>query len=167
MVAWIARVLVFSLAVIAPLPNTDQAITHLLDRVTFGTRPGDVEHVKEMGVERYLDEQLHPDRLGDSGLAARLAEFETLRMSSSKIAHEFEIPLEQARKAAAEAGAGEGQPRQEEQRRAATVMQELQQQKILRAAYSTRQLQEVLVDFWFNHFNVDARKGADRFLLTE
>ena len=44
---------------------------------------------------------------------------------------------------------------------------ELSQQKLLRAAYSERQLQEVLVDFWFNHFNVDARKGADRFLLTE
>ena len=46
-------------------------------------------------------------------------------------------------------------------------MIELSQQKLLRAAYSERQLQEVLVDFWFNHFNVDARKGADRFLLTE
>ena len=46
-------------------------------------------------------------------------------------------------------------------------MIELSEQKLLRAAYSERQLQEVLVDFWFNHFNVDARKGAARFLLTE
>jgi uncharacterized protein (DUF1800 family) len=44
---------------------------------------------------------------------------------------------------------------------------ELQQQKVIRAVYSDRQLQEVLADFWFNHFNVDARKGADRFLITE
>ena len=44
---------------------------------------------------------------------------------------------------------------------------ELSEQKILRAVYSERQLQEVLVDFWFNHFNVDARKGRVRFLLTE
>ena len=166
MIAWIARALVFSLAVIAPLPNTDQAITHLIDRVTFGARPGDVEHVRAIGVERYLDEQLHPDRLDDSGLTARLAAFETLRMSSSRIAQEFEMPLQQARRAAAEAG-GDGKPPQEQQRRAAAVVQELQQQKILRAAYSARQLQEVLVDFWFNHFNVDARKGVDRFLLTE
>src|SRR5258708_36484108 len=103
MIAWIARVLVFSLAVIAPLPNTDQAITHLLDRVTFGVRPGDVEHVKEMGVERYLDEQLHPDRLPDNSVDARLTDFETLRMSSRKIAQEFERPLQEARKAAAAA----------------------------------------------------------------
>ena len=41
------------------------------------------------------------------------------------------------------------------------------EQKVLRAVYSERQLQEVLTDFWFNHFNVDARKGRDRFLLTE
>jgi uncharacterized protein (DUF1800 family) len=48
-----------------------------------------------------------------------------------------------------------------------SVMVELSQQKLLRAVYSDRQLQEVLTDFWFNHFNVDARKGRDRFLLTE
>ena len=44
---------------------------------------------------------------------------------------------------------------------------ELAEQKVLRAVYSERQLQEVLTDFWFNHFNVDARKGRDRFMLTE
>ncbi len=44
---------------------------------------------------------------------------------------------------------------------------ELSQQKILRAVYSERQLEEVLTDFWFNHFNVDARKGPSAFLLTE
>ena len=53
------------------------------------------------------------------------------------------------------------------QLRANSVMVELSEQKLLRAVYSERQLQEVLTDFWFNHFNVDARKGADRFLLTE
>ena len=53
------------------------------------------------------------------------------------------------------------------QQQANSVMVELAEQKLLRAVYSERQLQEVLTDFWFNHFNVDARKGADRFLLTE
>ena len=47
------------------------------------------------------------------------------------------------------------------------MLVELSEQKLLRAVYSERQLQEVLTDFWFNHFNVDARKGRDRFLLTE
>ena len=53
------------------------------------------------------------------------------------------------------------------QQKANSVMVELSEQKLLRAVYSERQLQEVLTDFWFNHFNVDARKGADRFVLTE
>ena len=47
------------------------------------------------------------------------------------------------------------------------MLLELQEQKLLRATYSEKQLQEVLTDFWFNHFNVDARKGRDRYLLTE
>ena len=49
----------------------------------------------------------------------------------------------------------------EAQRKQREVVVELSEQKMLRAAYSERQLQEVLTDFWFNHFNVDARKGAD------
>src|SRR5207247_2978210 len=53
------------------------------------------------------------------------------------------------------------------QQKANSVVVELAEQKLLRAVYSERQLQEVLTDFWFNHFNVDARKGQDRFLLTE
>ena len=46
------------------------------------------------------------------------------------------------------------------------VVDELMQAKLLRAIYSDRQLEEVMADFWFNHFNVFINKGADRFLLT-
>src|SRR5262249_18840753 len=53
------------------------------------------------------------------------------------------------------------------QQKANSVVLELSEQKILRATYSERQLQEVLTDFWFNHFNVDVRKGRDRFFVTE
>jgi uncharacterized protein (DUF1800 family) len=47
------------------------------------------------------------------------------------------------------------------------VVRDLAESKILRAVHSNRQLNEVLVDFWFNHFNVFIEKGADRFLTTE
>ena len=40
------------------------------------------------------------------------------------------------------------------------------QAKVLRATYSDRQLDEVMTDFWFNHFNIFINKGADRFLVT-
>jgi uncharacterized protein (DUF1800 family) len=46
------------------------------------------------------------------------------------------------------------------------VIAELQQAKLLRALYSERQLQEVMTDFWFNHFNIYARKDADQYLVT-
>ena len=167
MAAWMVRSLLFGLAVLA-LPTDDAAIRHVIDRISFGARPGDVERVKTIGLDRYLDEQLHPDRLTDEGLDARLAELSTLRLSSRDIAERFEIPQVKARQAAAaNANGADPKPDPAMQQRANTPMLELQEQKILRAVYSTRQLQEVLVDFWFNHFNVDARKGADRFMLTD
>jgi uncharacterized protein (DUF1800 family) len=168
-----AVLLSFSLAVVAGPPD-EAAIVHVLNRVAFGPSPGDIQRVRTIGISRYIDEQLHPDRLSDAGMEARLAGLRTLRMSSREIAQEFEIPQLKAQLAKRQAGAKDGdqpeppapgQPGQ--QRRANLVVIELSQQKLLRAAYSERQLQEVLVDFWFNHFNVDARKGADRFLLTE
>jgi uncharacterized protein (DUF1800 family) len=125
MTAWITHILL-SVAVFATIPADHDAINHLLDRTSFGIRPGDVEHVQAVGVERYIDEQLRPQRLSDADVEARLA-----------LINQSDMPVV-----------------------------DLQQQKIIRAVYSNRQLQEVLVDFWFNHFNVDARKGADRLLLT-
>jgi uncharacterized protein (DUF1800 family) len=167
MTAWIARALLFSLAVFA-IPSDEAAVKHVVDRLSFGARAGDVEHVKALGIDKYIEEQLHPERLPDAGLDARLADLSTLRMTSRDIAEKFELPQLRARRAAAANGnAADVKPDPTEQQHANTPVLELQEQKVLRAVYSTRQLQEVLVDFWFNHFNVDARKGADRFMLTE
>jgi uncharacterized protein (DUF1800 family) len=163
-------------------PDSDEAIVHVLNRVAFGPTQADMQHVRAVGIARYLDEQLHPERLNDSGMEARLGRLQTLHLSSREIAEQFEIPQLQARRAKKQAAGKDGNaappnqnvqnvqnnpPTPEEQRRANQVVVELSEQKLLRAAYSERQLQEVLVDFWFNHFNVDARKGATRFLLTE
>src|SRR5882757_1318035 len=150
--------------------SNDKTIVHVLNRVAFGPGSGDLERVRAIGVTRYIDDQLHPERLTDAGMDARLAGLQTLRMTSREIAEQFEIPQLQARRAKQQAAASDKtqlQPDPEEQRRANQVVIELSEQKLLRAVYSERQLQEVLVDFWFNHFNVDARKGATRFLLTE
>ncbi len=93
-------------------------------------------------------------------------------MSADAIRTEFELPQIQARRQRQLAAAGNGTdaqpppPSPEMQARNNQVLLELGEQKLLRAIYSDRQLQEVMTDFWFNHFNVDARKGRDRFLLT-
>ena len=93
-------------------------------------------------------------------------------MSSRAIAERFEEPLLESRRDKRndqkDNDSANMQPRQAMIRQQAnTVVAELGQQKLLRAIYSERQLQEVLTDFWFNHFNVDARKGPERFMLTE
>src|SRR5213079_3433261 len=92
-----------------------------------------------------------------------------LTLSSREIADRFEIPQLQARRQKKENAAQGDQTKAPDpgQQRANLVVVELGEQKVLRAVYSERQLQEVLTDFWFNHFNVDARKGPDRFMLTE
>ncbi len=158
----------------ATFPKDDSAIVHVLSRTAFGPRPGDLERVRSQGIQRYIDEQLRPERLSDAPMASRLAGLTTIGLSSRQIAEQYELPQIQARqqkKANAnnnDTASGDAkQPPDPLQQRANNVMVELSEQKLLRAVYSERQLQEVLTDFWFNHFNVDARKGADRFMLTE
>jgi uncharacterized protein (DUF1800 family) len=149
--------------------TTDQTIVHVLNRVAFGPRQGDVERVRAMGIARYIDQQLHPERLRDEGVEERLAALSTLQMSLQAIADDIERPLLEARRERKQTDeAVQGQPMRpnDAQQRANSLVVELSEQKLVRAIYSERQLQEVLVDFWFNHFNVDARKGRDRFLIT-
>ena len=257
---------------------------HALNRLTFGPRPGDAERVAQMGVDKWIELELHPDKLDDSALDARLAPFRTLRMGTKEIVENFppnqlikqiadgkaELPRDPTKRAvyeaqlqryedrqerkgkdeAAKSGATGGstagdaqnasggndgpnaddpsQMQRREERRLANlraqelldlppdermkeilqmspedrraiaattkgakgdaflegmspqqketmmalknseqvVVDELMQAKMLRAIYSERQLDEVMTDFWFNHFNVFINKGADRYLLT-
>jgi uncharacterized protein (DUF1800 family) len=114
-------------------------------------------------------------------MSARLSGLVTVGLNNREIAENYEQPQLEARRAkkqqaAQSAANGETEkdapndpPKMPDpiQQKANRVVVELSEQKLLRAVYSERQLQEVLADFWFNHFNVDARKGRDRFLLTE
>ena len=229
----------------------DRTIAHVLNRMAFGPAPGDVERVRQMGLERYIDQQLHPERLPDGAMAERLARLETLKLSARDIAERYFLPLQEMQRelqrergkeagdnampgqgsgtgtemkgktggaatptpgappeGSAGASAGDMDAREmgapgmqdeamrrrpnrpdgppndrdallaklspEERRKAIELRQqnqrilgELGEQKLLRAVYSDRQLEEVLVDFWFNHFNVFAGKGPVRLYVTE
>jgi uncharacterized protein (DUF1800 family) len=247
----------------AQMDQRKQAV-HALNRLTFGPRPGDIDRVMTMGIDKWIDQQLHPDKIDDSLLDARLSPFRTLRMDTREIVDNF--PPEQMIKAVADGkqslpsdplkravyqaqldryqdkenrkqqtvvagpdkvaddertrheqeridaeqkvedlldmppdqrmkallkmspeeqrsmtGSLQGDkrdeflegmnPRQRETIAALNYPQqvvnnELVEGKLLRAIYSDRQLQEVMTDFWFNHFNVFLGKGADRYLLT-
>jgi uncharacterized protein (DUF1800 family) len=251
-------------------PNTarmddQKRAVHVLNRLTFGPRPGDVERVSAMGVDKWIDLQLHPDRIDDAAMEARLGPFRTLRMNTREIVENFppeqvikaiadgkqSLPSDPTRRAVYQAQLERYEEKQERKQEAATdpnangkgamrdedrrdarlsadqnaqelldlppdqrmkaifkmapedqralagslkgdkrdqfmadmssqqretlmalnnpqqvVADELIQSKLLRATYSERQLQEVMADFWFNHFNVFIGKGADRYLLT-
>jgi uncharacterized protein (DUF1800 family) len=253
----------------------DKQIVHALNRLTFGARPGDVERVKAIGLDKWFDEQLHPDKLDDSALEARISPFRTLKMSTREMIENFpppqvlkavengriSMPHDPAKRAVYESRMaamderkqrkqdGANNPNQDaqaepsasmkaedndaaDQRRAQqevsargfgdllqlapddrykkilkmspddrldmarafrgpramqlvdgmkpeqqetveaiinpqiVVGGELSEAKLLRAIYSERQLDEVMTDFWFNHFNVFIGKGPDRYMVT-
>lgn len=137
----------------------DQKILHLLNRITFGPRPGDITRVKELGIDRFIEEQLHSETIDDSDLAKRLEVLPTQRMASAEL-YQLYPPPQAAEQRANDKNAPPifGRPQQ--------VLGELVQQKIVRAVSSNRQLQEVLTDFWYNHFNVFAQKEADQWFVT-
>ncbi len=238
--------------------NERQRAIHALNRLTFGPRPVDADHVLALGVDRWIDLQLYPEHIDDSALDARLSPLRTLRMSTLEMIERFppqaviravadgklEMPHDPMRRAIYQAQLDKlRQPKQDasqdnssmvddaslrrerqaaqeqvqalldlppdqrfsallrmdsgsrqqvvsallprqhltmldglepEQRETVLAMinpqqvvdGELRQGKLLRAIYSERQLQEVMTDFWFNHFNVFLGKGADRYLVT-
>ncbi|HKV06429.1 MAG TPA: DUF1800 domain-containing protein [Candidatus Acidoferrales bacterium] len=168
----------------------DQAILHALNRLAYGPRSGDVENIRQLGLEKWIDQQLHPDSIDDSALEKRLQNYPTIHWSSRKLLDQYPPP----NLAAKRAGETKEEYKQQilEKRRAAMaqmtdtgndnidkaqeqlaklqgpnrIIAELSMAKLDRAIYTQRQLEAVMEDFWFNHFNVFANKGADRWLLT-
>src|SRR5437763_4601364 len=126
----VAALAVFAIAAAgagsAPAPD-DRAVAHLLNRIAFGPRPGDVERVRAIGIDRYVDEQLHPDRVKDDGVRARLADLEMPRLSRREIVDAIELPQIQARRErkAQANGAAESKPPDPLQQRANAIVVEL------------------------------------------
>jgi uncharacterized protein (DUF1800 family) len=152
----------------APSVSGERQIIHALSRLTYGARPGDVERVRAMGVSAWIDRQLRPRTVDDSATDRALVELTTLRMPISQALREFPRPDPKLR---AKIANGE-MSRQEMQalypmdKRPARIATELQAAKVVRAVTSERQLEELMVDFWFNHFNVFAGKGDVRWYVS-
>jgi uncharacterized protein (DUF1800 family) len=151
----------------SPLPE-DERILHALSRLGYGPRPGDLERVRRQGLARWIAAQLRPESIPDEALDRALAGYRTLAMSPADLAREYPLLPPGARQ---EMRAGDMSPREMREayppeRRPFAITAELQSAKVLRAVSSERQLQEVMVDFWFNHFNVFAQKGAVRWMIA-
>jgi uncharacterized protein (DUF1800 family) len=159
----------------APPQATEQTkATHVLNRLGFGARPGDVERVQKMGVREYIEQQLHPESISDTRIDERVASLASLHMSQTEIFKHYPQPQDLAKElgiSKADQAANRGKIQQYMKtnmlERPAQLLQELISNKVIRGVESERQLQEVMTDFWFNHFNIYWDKGADRWLTTD
>ena len=162
--------------------TNNQAAAHLLSRLTFGARPNDVDEVIKMGLGRWVEKQLDASFSNDL-INAKLADYETLKMDNETIVNTY-LNAGQVVKLSQKAGLLNkdsvdkiNKPEYREEIKKLMEQQGLKapgelvrqtiNQKIIRAVYAENQLQELLTDFWFNHFNVSQTKGQSQpYILT-
>ncbi len=141
----------------ASAANSDQLVLHVLNRLAFGPTAEDFAYVKIIGVERYITEQLDPANIPEPfELRLRLAGLNSLGLGAAQL-RQFYGPLRTVNGI---------KPSSEEikaqQQRANLAEREAAEARILRAVMSRRQLEQVMVNFWFNHFNIFAGEGLER-----
>jgi len=148
----------------------DQQIIQALNRLTFGARPGDAMKVRAIGLDKWIDQQLRPDKINDDAMNAFVSRYSTLDQNQNDLLKQYaqqqqmrrEVKRDRAdstKAMSADDIAMMQQLRQQQNSRRQVVTQ-LQSSRVARAVASERQLQEVMTDFWENHFNIYAAKGA-------
>jgi uncharacterized protein (DUF1800 family) len=115
-------------AVPQQIPASSDPVLHMLNRVTYGPRPEEVEYVRQIGIEAYLEEQLNPEAIDDSAMDALLTRIPILAMSRAEA----------------------NRITQREYRTYKALVEGM----ILRAVHSRRQLLERMEEFWTDHFNI-------------
>src|SRR5579864_5663895 len=158
----------------APREQTaDEQVNHVLSRLTFGARPGDVEAVRAMGVDKWIDIQLHPERISDSASDQYFAGLESYNTSSQSLQEKYPPANQLIQRLGAKGDPSKLTPAERDELAAATegvrrVTVEAQSGRVDRALLSERQLQEVMTDFWLNHFSVYIQKGPpERYQLAQ
>jgi hypothetical protein len=82
--------------------SPDEAILHALNRLAYGPRPGDVERVRQMGLAKWIEQQLNPNSIDDKAMEARLQDYPTLRLSTAKLIDEYPQPKQAEKQAQAQ-----------------------------------------------------------------
>lgn len=116
-------------------PQNRDAVSHILNRITYGATPDLYQRVQNIGVEAFIEEQLNPDNIDDSHMDAILSEYVLLDKTSAEIVNRYA-------------------------NNRGLVVRNLVGSTISRAIYSNRSLHEVMVAFWSNHFSTYMNKGA-------
>lgn len=159
----------------APLTAREKAV-HLFGRLAYGPRPDDVEKLEKGGepaLRAWIAEQLRPETIPDAAVEAKLAKLKVPAMTSEALLARFRRPQQIAMEmgiAKEDFANREGLKKKIREKVGAEnlppeIVREMTSQKLVRAVESRRQLQEVLFDFWYNHFNVDIQKGQEKWLV--
>ncbi len=143
--------------------TADQQAVHVLSRLSFGARPGDLEVVHEMGVDRWIDLQLHPERIDDAKGEAWVSQFEAVQKTAAQLEGEYQNPGALVNQLSARNAGGLTRDDSLLLRQARLNLRRLAEEgqaaRVGHALLTERQLQEVMTDFWLNHFSVFAGKG--------
>ena len=149
----------------APREQTDdQQVLHVLNRLAFGPRPGDVARVRAIGVDAWIAQQLDPEGIPDDRADRFSAQFVALQGTPGELFERYPPPAlvrrQQQRMSSDTVATAEDSARYRDSQRSVQVLVgDLQASRVARAVLSDRQLQEVMTDFWLNHFNVYIAKG--------
>jgi uncharacterized protein (DUF1800 family) len=155
--------------------SADERALHALNRLGYGPRPADAAAIAEQGAERWLErflaEQLEPRRLPEpEDLRARLAGLEVLTLGQAELLGRYREAVKAAREARREQAKGQtpdADALNAVRERVRPLVQQAATARLVRALQSPAQLQEVLTEFWFNHFNVFAGKGPVGVLVAD
>jgi uncharacterized protein (DUF1800 family) len=157
----------------------DQQIIQALNRLTFGPRPGDALKVRAIGLDKWIDQQLRPERIDDSAIEQLVASYPAINRNQNDLLVQYaqqqrerrEVKRERADSTRLMTAADSMALRRQMQQRGnltRQVIAQLQSSRVARAVASERQLQEVMTDFWENHFSIYAQKGApEPYYLTD
>ncbi len=142
---------------IAQAEPANPKVIHLLNRLSLGIRPGEIEQVQQLGVNKYIQQQLSPDSIAEPAiLIDRLSQLDTINLSPTELFQRYNPN----RKADIQSPIPDDQKFRQQQAR--QVTNQAIEARLWRSIYSQRQLNEVMVDFWYNHFNVHSEKGIDK-----
>jgi uncharacterized protein (DUF1800 family) len=142
-------------AAAAPAVDRQRLEFHILNRLAFGPNAADVAAIERLGADRWIERQLAPDSIAESpALEARLDGLQTTALDPVDLFEQYGPPIHDGAPIDRDAVKAARQ-------RARIIVREAAEARVMRAIWSRRQLQEVLVDFWYNHFNVFAGKGLD------
>ncbi|MEB0031242.1 DUF1800 domain-containing protein [Undibacterium sp. RTI2.1] len=152
------------------IPNTEDAALHVLNRLGYGPKPGDINKVLQTGVKNYIQTQLHPETIPlPDTLVRRLDSLSTEESTTGQMLGDYLMARKEVKEAKSDKDGKENADNKDDKQKGREILvrmaENTAESRLARAIESPRQLEEVMVDFWFNHFNIFAGKGLDRALI--